>query len=207
MSLIDITLPLSPETPTYKGKKRRVELVPSRKIEQGANETLLTFESHTGTHVDAPLHMIAGGRAIDRYPLNWFEGKALVVEIRGTDRITDEHLMPFIEEPFPGDFLLLKTDNSFTDLNRENFTYLAESGAHLLAELSLKGVGIDSLGIERDQPGHPTHRLLLEKDILIFEGLALGKVPAGWYHFQAYPLLILDGDGAPARAALRSLKP
>ncbi|MGQ9473856.1 MAG: cyclase family protein, partial [Candidatus Caldatribacteriaceae bacterium] len=75
-------------------------------------------------------------------------------------------------------------------------------GAQFLAEKKLKGVGIDALGIEREQKDHATHRILLSQDILIFEGLALQTVSPGWYYFMAFPLKVQKGDGAPARAVL-----
>ncbi|HSV31255.1 MAG TPA: cyclase family protein [Atribacteraceae bacterium] len=207
MRIIDITLPLSPATPTYKGKKKKPEIILSRSIEQGANETLLSFESHTGTHVDAPFHMIAEGKTIDQYPLEQFEGKAYVAEIRNTGVITEEHLAFLKDLPVFKTYVLLKTDNSFGDLNRESFTYLSESGAIFLTRLAVKGVGIDALGIERNQPGHPTHRILLSQDRLIYEGLALSSITPGWYQFQAYPLFILKGDGSPVRAVLWEIQP
>ncbi len=203
MEIIDISLSLSEETPTYKGRKEgkpRLERI--RTLAQGANETRLTLETHTGTHVDAPLHMLSPANSIDQLPLSSFLGPALVVEIRGVEAIAPEHLSPFQQFLSPRQFLILKTDNSFSDLSRENFVYLTASGASYLAQQGAKGVGIDSLGIERDQPGHPTHRLLLEKGILIFEGLYLREVEPGFYYFLSLPLKIEGGDGSPARAVL-----
>ena len=202
MEIIDISLPLSEETPTYKGrqeKKPRLERI--RTLAEGANETRLTLETHTGTHVDAPLHMLPAS-SIDQLPLSSFLGPALVIEIRGVEVITPEHLSPFQQFLSPRQFLIVKTDNSFSDFSRENFVYLSASGASYIAQRGIKGIGIDSLGIERDQPGHPTHRLLLEKGILIFEGLYLREVEPGFYYFLCFPLKIKGGDGSPARAIL-----
>ncbi|MDI3542948.1 MAG: arylformamidase [Candidatus Atribacteria bacterium] len=202
MEIIDISLPLSEETPTYKGrqeKKPRLERI--RTLAEGANETRLTLETHTGTHVDAPLHMLPAS-SIDQLPLSSFLGPALVIEIRGVEAIAPEHLSPFQQFLSPRQFLIVKTDNSFSDFSRENFVYLSASGASYLAQQGIKGIGIDSLGIERDQPGHPTHRLLLEKGILIFEGLYLREVEPGFYYFLCFPLKIKGGDGSPARAIL-----
>jgi arylformamidase len=100
---------------------------------------------------------------------------------------------------------LLKTDNSLQQLHPKKFVFLGESGAGFLSKRFLKGVGIDSLGIERDQPQHPTHRLLLENDILIFEGLVLSHVNPGFYWFSGYPLKIKAADGSPIRAFLRTI--
>ena len=64
----------------------------------------------------------------------------------------------------------------------------------------IKGVGIDALGIERNQT--PTHKLLLGAGIIIIEGLRLKDVPEGEYFLIALPLKIKDVEAAPTRAIL-----
>jgi arylformamidase len=83
-----------------------------------------------------------------------------------------------------------------------NFVYLEKSGAEYLAQLNVKGVGIDSLGIERAQANHSTHHILMSKNIIIIEGLRLAKVDEGIYQMYALPLKIKGADGAPARVIL-----
>lgn len=203
LEIIDISLPIEPHMPSYKGqpnKKAIIERV--RSIEEGANETRIALESHTGTHIDAPLHMLKEGKSIDQIPLRNFFGPALLIEIRGKEVIGKEELFPWRSCILKDHFLLIKTDNSFQDLSRENYVYLTQEGAQFLAEKEIKGVGIDSLGIERNQPGHPTHKILLSKGILIIEGLNLSKVECGMYFLSAFPLNIKGCDGAPARAVL-----
>jgi arylformamidase len=63
-------------------------------------------------------------------------------------------------------------------------------------------VGLDALGVERDQPGYPTHRALLEQGIIILEGLRLKDVPPGIYRLLALPLLLMGAEAAPARVVL-----
>ena len=100
------------------------------------------------------------------------------------------------------DIVLLKTKNKPDKNFNFNFTYLEKSGAEFLASKKIKAVGIDNLGIERSQPNHPTHKILLSKNILIFEGLYLSKVKQGRYFFYGLPLKIRRGDGSPVRAIL-----
>ena len=102
----------------------------------------------------------------------------------------------------PGEFVLLKTENSRHDRWRDEFVYLERSGAEYLASIPISGVGIDALGIERAQPGHETHIALLEREIIILEGLRLRHVEPGNYLLIALPVKIADADGAPARAVL-----
>ncbi|MCS7242573.1 MAG: cyclase family protein [Candidatus Caldatribacterium sp.] len=203
MEIIDVSLAIAEDMPTYRGRREKQPKIERiRTLEEGANEIRLTLESHTGTHIDAPLHMLPSEISIDRIPLAKFMGPALVLEILNSPAIDENNLMPFENLLFPGHFVLLKTDNSFTDLSRDDFVYLTERGAMFLARKNLKGVGIDALGIERNQPGHPTHRILLEQGLVIVEGLFLRDVPPGFYFFIALPLKVQSGDGAPARALL-----
>ncbi|MCX7667722.1 MAG: cyclase family protein [Atribacterota bacterium] len=203
MELIDVSLELSNETPTYRGRKeKKPSITVTRTLEQGANEMRLNLETHTGTHVDAPLHMLSNATPIDQIPLAHFMGFAYLAEIRNVPVITEKELLPFVPILSREIFFLIKTDNSFQDLNRDDFVYLDHSAARLLADRNPKGVGIDALGIERNQPDHATHRTLLSQGILIFEGLYLKEVNPGWYYFMAFPLKVKAGDGAPARAVL-----
>lgn len=100
----------------------------------------------------------------------------------------------------------MRTRNSFTGGEGfdPNFIYLEETGAQYLAELGVKGVGIDALGIERDQPAHETHRILFERGIIIIEGLCLRNVKAGTYLMVATPLCLVGGEASPVRVLLLS---
>lgn len=116
------------------------------------------------------------------------------------DRITKEDLIHFdIQE---NDFLLFKTKNSFDDAFNFEFIYVAEDAATYLAEKRIRGVGIDALGVERNQAGHPTHKTLFSHGIIIIEGLRLKDVPAGEYWMVAAPLKLVGTDAAPARVLL-----
>jgi len=206
VDIIDISMVISTEMPTYKGIIERKPVIEvTNTIDRGSNESRLSILYHTGTHVDAPFHMLSQGKTIDLYPLHHFEGKALVLELLNLEKIEAENLLPHEAKIATIDFLLFKTDNSVQQLHPKKFVFLGESGAGFLSKKILKGVGIDSLGIERDQPHHPTHRLLLEKDILIYEGLVLSHVNSGFYWFSGYPLNIKSADGSPIRALLRTI--
>ena len=72
----------------------------------------------------------------------------------------------------------------------------------ILASRKIKGVGIDSLGIERNQPDHATHKILLGNGIHILEGLRLKNVKEGEYTLIAAPLNIKNVEASPVRALL-----
>ena len=104
------------------------------------------------------------------------------------DGITKEDLIK--KEILNGEFVLLKTQNSFEEDFNTDFIYLEKTGAEYLLETGIIGVGIDSLGIERSQPGHETHKTLLGNSIMILEGLRLKEVVEGKYILIAAPLNI-----------------
>jgi len=106
-----------------------------------------------------------------------------------------------------GDIILFKTKNSDfseTDPYNPNFTFCAGDAAQFLAEKKVKAVGIDYIGMERNQPDHPTHKNLLGNNIAIIEGLRLKHVPEGEYFLICAPVKIL-AEAAPARALLWKL--
>ena len=80
--------------------------------------------------------------------------------------------------------------------------FLGTDGSKYLVERGVKGVGIDALSVERDQPGHTTHHLLLGANILILEGLRLADVPEGTYMLLAAPLVVVGAEAAPVRVVL-----
>ena len=67
-------------------------------------------------------------------------------------------------------------------------------------------MGIDYLGIERNQPHHETHRAFLENNIVILEGLRLQDITPGSYELICLPLALQEIDAAPARAILRPIR-
>ena len=104
--------------------------------------------------------------------------------------------------------VLFKTDNSkhWTDGRfYEEFIYLEAEAAEILVELRVKLVGIDYLSIDKfHSEKHPSHFVLLGRNVVIVEGLNLLNVPPGKYHMTALPLNLQDVDGAPTRIILRA---
>ncbi len=206
MNIIDISWPISPRMTAY--KNRHVVLFTSTKffeIDQ-VRESLLTTGSHTGTHVDAPAHFMADGSTIDQTPLHALVGSCRVLDLGSVaEVITVANLESFDVQS--GERLLLKTKNSNRASDQEfdpNFVYLGAEAAAWLATKQVLAVGIDYLGIERNQPAHETHLALLSNNIAIIEGLRLAQVAPGTYTLVCLPLLAIGLDGAPARAILMS---
>ena len=198
----DVTMKIEPSMQVYKNKP---EKKPIFSVENGLHvgksyETSVTMNLHTGTHMDFPLHMQLNGLTSTGFDPSTLLRDVKVIEIVNTPKITRSHLETFDLQPH--DFILIKTDNSFEDTFNFSFTFLDESAAHYLVEKSIDGVGIDGLGIERDQPTHPTHHALMHASIWIIEGLRLADVPPGTYTMIALPLSIPNMDALPLRILL-----
>lgn len=205
---VDISIPLYTGTVHWPGDPEPI-LERLLDMDQGeeVNVTFLKMTAHTGTHLDAPCHFLAGGAALDAFPLDTAIGPARVIEIPADAlRIGPEHLSHHHIEP--GDRLLLKTRNSlrswFRDEFHPNFASLSPAGAHYLAGLGIRMVGIDYLSIGAwESDGAETHRILLRAGIWILEGLNLETVQPALYDLVCLPLRIRGADGAPARAVIR----
>lgn len=201
--IVDISWPISPAMTAY--KDRKIVAFTERKNLQkdGAAETTLVLDAHSGTHVDAPSHFISGGYTIDATPLSCLLGECLVINCVGQQKVSADFLKNYEIEPQM--IVLFKTDNSTrstTDLFNPSFVYVDASAAALLVQKQCKAVGIDYLGIERNQPLHETHVLLLSAGIPIIEGLRLADVAQGRYEFVCLPLAVQGIEAAPARAIL-----
>lgn len=185
---------------SYPHKKPRIENVQNHD-EGKPHESLLTINTHTGTHVDAPLHMLPGGPTIETITLERLIGPARVLDLTHVkDFITKDDLVPFAIQR--GERLLFKTSSSFTEEFMLDFAFLREDGAQYLAELGVGLVATDALGIERAQAEYPTHRTLMSNDVIIVEGVRLKDVPAGNYTLVIAPLKLTGIDASPARALL-----
>lgn len=204
MNIIDISWPLDERTTAYKDKKT-ISFNNTKTFEKdGVRESIITIGSHSGTHIDAPAHFLKNGKTIDTIPLDQLTGPCKVIDlVHVRDVIEMHHLQEHdIEE---GDFILIKTANSTlppTAPFKEDFVYLSAAAAYYLVDCGIELIGFDYLGIERNQPAHDTHTLLMQADIAIVEGLRLAKVRAGEYLFVCLPLLVVGLDAAPARAIL-----
>ncbi|CAI8762307.1 MULTISPECIES: cyclase family protein [Bacillus] len=200
MKIYDITAPIFEGMTVYKNKPEKQPQF-SRTTNAHVTESRITLDVHTGTHIDAPLHMINEGATFESIPLEKLVGPVKVFDLTTVeDGITKTDLQHLdIQE---NDFILFKTRNSFEDEFNYEFIFLKEDGAHYLAERNIRGVGIDALGVERSQPGHPTHKALFDANIIVIEGLRLKNVPADQYFMVAAPLKLVGTDASPARVLL-----
>jgi arylformamidase len=205
-SIYDVTVPLTPGLPVYPGDPPfQIELISP----EGSTPFCLSRMSlgtHTGTHVDAPAHLVPAGATIDALPPEILIGKARVVEILARERI--ERLDLEAQDLRDDLRVLLKTRMSGQMLKpgfQEDHLYLSGDAAAYLAQAGLKLVGFDYISVDRyGAADFPAHHALLEAGVVIVEGLDLSEVEPGEYDMTCLPLRVAGGDGAPARVILRS---
>lgn len=206
---IDISVPIHAGMPSWPGDPPVVvELASAMDRGDEANVTRLAIGAHVGTHVDAPVHFLAGGAGVDEMPPDAMVGPARVLSFSAARAIGRADLEgQGIRE---GERILLRTRNSDTPWYRRPFdrayVHLSVDAAEYLAEVRPRCVGIDYLSVGGFDPGDRNphaHRLLLAAGVWILEGLHLAEVPPGAYDLVCLPLRLEGGDGAPARALVR----
>jgi arylformamidase len=197
LRIIDITRALSPDIMVYPG-----DLKPDwETVDHGQfRTTSLHMSSHSGTHIDAPLHYIEGAMSIDHIPLSLLVGDAWIADLSSHRRgLQPEH---FGGVPPGTERLLIRTGFSDAEVFSPDYPYLTPESALWLIERGIMCVGIDSPSIEIFKGDGAVHRLLLEAGIIIIELLDLASVAEGRYFMAALPLPLKGADGSPARVIL-----
>jgi len=194
--IIDLTMELSDQTPVFPGSQT-IDMKSVAQIQKdGWNETRLCMNSHIGTHIDAPYHMIEKGKTISEYPIDYFCGNGIVFDVRHEDEIEIDP--SFIQGH---EIVFFYTGHNKTMHKKTYFDsspVLSKNTADALLKKHIKLVGIDSWTI--DEAPYTIHRLLLSHDILILENLvSLDRLLNKQFLCYALPLPISQADGAPCR--------
>ncbi|MGE0592156.1 MAG: cyclase family protein [Vicinamibacterales bacterium] len=203
---IDISVPLLSGMPHWPGDPPvRIERVQSL-ARDGANVSRLDMSAHSGTHVDAPAHFVAGGAGIADLPFDALTGPARVVHVQDPHVVNADALQAL--RIARGERLLIRTRNSdrpwYREPFRADFVHLTPDAALWLADRRPSCVGIDYLSISAaDDDPALTHRALLEAGVWIIEGLDLSSAAAGRYELVCLPLRIagVTAPGAPTEGS------
>jgi arylformamidase len=202
---IDISVPLREGMVVF-AFENNMQIERRYSMERGdmGNNSSIHMGVHTGTHMDAPRHVLANGQTIDQMPLGDAIGPARVIEIRDYKAIKAEELKQYKFKR--GERILFKTLNSQrcwkTDTFIADFVYITEDAAQLLADAGVRLVGIDYLSV--GGPG-ATHRILLGAGIWLLEGLDLSAVGVGNYNLICLPLKLVRTEASPVRAVLQPI--
>ena len=203
MKVYDLTHTIKNDMPVYPGTEQP-KLTTACTIEAaGYRETLLHMFSHTGTHMDAPAHMLLDGAALDSYGADKFTGTAVVVDCREQAAIT----LPLLQgyDLNGVDFVLFCTgwDKKWGSPDYyAGFPCLTADAAAYLAALPLKGVGEDSISLDPcESVDFPNHITLLGADFVNTENLTgLDALIGRRFTFVTLPLKFENSDGCSCRA-------
>lgn len=205
--MIDISVPVDGHLPSWPGSPRPT-FEPLMQIARGddANVTKMTFDLHTGTHVDAPLHFIEGGGDLESVGLRPFVGAAFVADA-GDARAIGPVELESLDVPPNVTRLLLRSSNSRDRLLRQeafvaDAAALTAEGARWVVDRGLELIGIDYLSIQSINDGPETHQILLGAGVVILEGIDLETVARGHYDLMCLPIRLAGPEAAPARAVL-----
>lgn len=202
MRVIDLTHLMDENMPVFPGTEPPVIEHANTFEVHGFREKKLHLYSHTGTHMDAPAHMLKDGLTLDALPVSNFVGKALKIDVRGQKVIERAHIEPFLTPEI--EFLIFWTGwskNWGSESYFGEFPALSVSAAVWLAEQSLKGVGVDSISMDvMTSISFEVHLTLLKKGMVLIENLrGLEEVPETFL-LSVLPLRLIDADGSPVRA-------
>ncbi len=197
--LIDLTHTFTENMPVYPGDPC-AQFHQIASIEKdGFNDHKVEMGLHVGTHMDAPFHMVEGGRLISELPLSRFSGVGHLLDVRGIQSIEAEILNN--KDIGKGDILLFLT--GFSKKFREPAYYetypeLAVSLAERIVKLGVGIVGLDTPS--PDRPPFPVHKILLGSEVLIIENLTNLEplLEAEAFRVTAYPTKFA-ADAAPLR--------
>jgi kynurenine formamidase len=210
MPWIDLSHTIVPDMPQWRGDDQPLAI--HRQSEHGKDSHMssaLQFGCHIGTHIDGPLHFLAGQPGVDAMPLDRFAGKALVIDVRQDNGEAAEPVAMGCEVLPEGDlsgvdFVLFLTgwDRHWgQDAYYQEWPYLSEELAQCLAQSHLKGVGLDTPSLDAFG-GAIAHDVCAAAGMINIENLTgLAQLPPEGALFQALPLKLLGTEASPVRAA------
>lgn len=204
--IYDISRPISTRTAVWPGDATP-DIGWSARIEEGSsvNVGVIRLSTHTATHVDAPLHYVTDGHAVDAYDLDVFIGEAALIDVSGMGAL-GAGVLDLI--PAEATRVLFRTGHSSAgdDEWRDDFASFTPDLIDRLAERGVKLIGTDAPSVDTAESTElPVHHTLARHGIANLENLQLSGVPVGVYEIIALPLRIAGADASPVRAVLREL--
>ena len=218
---VDLTHVLKEGIPIYPGAEPfRIMLIAD--FQQGYYMNKVSMGEHCGTHVDAPVHFVQGGKSVDELPLDQLVGPLVVLNVEKAAaadpdlEITPQHIREWEKtyDQIPAKaFVVARTGwwqkwavtKDYVNLGNDKVAHFpgfsADAARYLIEERKIAGLGIDTLSTD---PGNskefPAHRIVLKAGAVNIENLAnLDQVPTHGATLIVAPLRIAKGSGAPAR--------
>ena len=216
MEIYDISVINGKEVPNPDNDRFSLEMIEMEIGDSTFVDTRISLRAHTGTHLDAPSHLLPFTKDLCDYPLDRFLLPAVVIDIKDPVKIGVEELKAAdIRE---GDAVVFKTLNSVNGwcvdphyqmrpdltLSAGNYVYLSMEAAESLVEKGVTMLGLDfGMGESWGEPPHTElHKYIFAKDVIFLESIYTANVPAGRYTLSALPLKMEGATGLPVRAVL-----
>ncbi|SHN31280.1 Kynurenine formamidase [Cyclobacterium lianum] len=212
MDWIDLTQTITASMPG-------VQIREAKNLEKdGWNAVNIDIYSHSGTHMDAPIHFGVDGPTIDLMPLSRLICKASILDLTGiqpSSEVRIEDLGKLKNTLKAGDGIIIKTGWSKFSVSdphkyRDQLPRISENLARWLVEKGLNMLAVEPPSVANVNDLEEVtliHRILFSGQVIIVEGICnLDKIKAEKVELMALPLKIGAGDGAPARVLARPLK-
>ncbi|HYG71244.1 MAG TPA: cyclase family protein [Actinomycetota bacterium] len=209
--IVDLSIVVDDATPVFPGDPRPI-LRPATRIEtEGFNVLSLSLGSHSGTHVDAPSHVVPDGAVLEDLELSRFAGPGVVADVTGAaprSSIGWSDLAPVAERLRPGAILLLRTGWSERYLRSDHYVdhpFLEPDAAERVLGRGVRTIGIDALNpdptLVNGDGRLPVHDLVLGAGGVLAENLTNLSAIDGEPIVCLFPIRLGGGaDGAPCRA-------
>lgn len=222
--IVDLTHPVSTETPVHPLDMRPKLAFILSHDKDGMALSNLHLSAHTGTHMDAPYHMLADGATLGEFPVSRFVGTGVVLDVRGRGPALTQEDVELAATAAgglqPGDFALLWTgwDAHFEGPDQLRHPYLTAESATFLRDAGVTLVGSDGSSMDSDMDfadaatgagagagvedmAFPAHLVLMGANMLIVENLrGLGELSGRRVTCAFLPLRAMGTEGSPVRA-------
>lgn len=206
MKLIDVSVPVSSDFPTWPGT-RQYQLERRRSLLSGGRESITSsfrMGTHFGTHIDAPLHFSKGGAAVDEIDPDLLVGPCRLYHYTGVKHIGAGDLVKM--GVLSGSRVLIKTANSQiirSSQFHKDYIALLPDGIHYLLDIGVKLLGFDYFSIGAyGKASNEAHLIFLGAGGVIIENVDLSDVEPGEYQLMALPVRMVGLEAAPSRVLL-----
>jgi len=205
---IDLTFPIYQGMLTFPSlwhPQVEITKLGRHKIE-GRETRKIVLGTHTGTHIDAPLHFIPKGRSIEKIPLEVCIGPGVLISFRNKKEISSQDLKKKLQRFRNLKRLIVRFDWSEqfgTPSYYKNYPYFSKESCQWLVEKGVKLLGMDTPSPDKpkNKEDSPNHKFFMKNNVVLVEYLCnLRKLRRANIFLIALPLKILGADGAPARA-------
>lgn len=202
---VDLTHPLKSNITVYPGTPAPAFTPISTIDKDGFAELSITMTTHTGTHMDAPSHILSRGRSLNQFPIDKFIGKGIVLDCSQTSSISLNFIQSKEAEIKQAAVILFYTGWQYkwnTPGYFDEFPTLTTEAVEWLLSFHLKALGFDVISVDKmADEALPNHHLLLSQEVLIIENMTnLDQLIGKQFHLYCIPLNIEASDASPVRA-------